>query len=53
MERRASSAAFVRSVAGTDSPAQQVAEAKALLDSGAINEQEFASMKARVLARSA
>jgi hypothetical protein len=42
-------AAYVREVAGTGSPADEIAKAKALLDSGAISDQEFTALKARVL----
>jgi len=41
--------AYVRQVAGTGSPADEIAKAKALHDSGAISDQEFAALKARVL----
>ncbi|KQY44447.1 SHOCT domain-containing protein [Cellulomonas sp. Root137] len=40
---------YIRGVAGK-SPASQISDAKALLDQGAINEQEFATLKARALA---
>ncbi|MDI9915817.1 PLDc N-terminal domain-containing protein [Rhodococcus sp. IEGM 1379] len=39
---------YVRSVAGK-SPAQQIADGKALLDAGAINEGEFNALKAKTL----
>lgn len=39
---------YIRSVAGT-SPTAQIAEAKALLDSGAITESEFEHLKNRAL----
>lgn len=40
--------AYIREVAGT-TPADEIAKAKALLDAGAITEDEFAAMKGRVL----
>ena len=40
---------YIRSVAGND-PAKQIADAKALLDSGAITADEFAQLKAKALA---
>jgi hypothetical protein len=42
-------AAYVRQVAGTTSPADEIAKAKELHDSGAISDQEYAALKARVL----
>jgi cytochrome c biogenesis protein CcdA len=42
---------YIRSVsAGAGSPADEIARAKTLLDSGAISQQEFDSLKARALA---
>lgn len=41
---------YVREVAGTTSPAQQVAEAKALLDDQVISPQEFEQLKTKALA---
>ena len=41
---------YVRSVASTDSPSDQIAKGKELLDSGAITPDEFAQLKARALA---
>ena len=40
---------YIRSVAADD-PASQIAQAKSLLDSGAINQQEFDALKQKALA---
>lgn len=40
--------AYIRQVAGK-SPAEQIADAKALLDAGTINEGEYAQLKAKAL----
>jgi hypothetical protein len=40
--------AYIRQVAGK-SPAEQIADAKALLDSGTISQEEFARLKAKAL----
>jgi NADH:ubiquinone oxidoreductase subunit 6 (subunit J) len=40
---------YVKDTAGTGGPAQEIASAKALLDSGAITEDEFAALKAKAL----
>jgi predicted ferric reductase len=40
--------AYIKSVAGK-SPAEQIADAKALLDAGTINQEEFAKLKAKAL----
>jgi hypothetical protein len=48
---RAHHEAYIKSVAGgTASAAEQIAHGKQLLDSGAINAEEFASLKAKALA---
>jgi len=50
MERSKSEAeSYIRQVAGK-SPAEQIADAKALLDAGTINQEEFARLKAKALA---
>ena len=41
--------AYIRSVATTGSPAEEIAKAKALHDSGAISDEEYASLKAKAL----
>jgi ABC-type multidrug transport system fused ATPase/permease subunit len=45
---RSEAEAYVREVAGK-SPASQIAEAKALLDAGTINQSEFEQLKAKAL----
>ncbi|CAM5786639.1 hypothetical protein [Cellulomonas persica] len=47
---RSETDSYIREVAGTKSAAEHIADAKALLDSGAINEDEFALLKAKALA---
>jgi Phospholipase_D-nuclease N-terminal len=46
---RAASDAYIRSVAGS-SPAEEIANAKGLLDAGTITKDEFAALKAKALA---
>jgi len=41
---------YIQSVATRGNPADQIASAKALLDSGAINQEEFDKLKAKALA---
>jgi hypothetical protein len=43
--------AYIREVAGAGSPGQQIAQAKALLDEGAITAEEFAVLKEHALGR--
>src|SRR5512141_1285605 len=50
-EQQAAQQEYIKQAAGsTASPAAQIADARALLDSGAINQTEFDSLKAKALA---
>jgi hypothetical protein len=50
-EQQAAQQEYIQQVAGkSSSPASQIADAKALLDSGAINQTEFDSLKAKAMA---
>ena len=50
-EQQAAQQEYIQQVAGKSaSPASQIADAKALLDSGAINQTEFDSLKAKAMA---
>ena len=48
--QRAQTDDYVRSVAGSGGPAAEIEKAKALLDSGALTQAEFDSLKAKALA---
>ena len=48
-ELQAQQESYIKGVAGAKTPAEQVTQAKALLDSGAISEAEYESMKAKAL----
>lgn len=47
---QAAQASYIQSVAGSSSATDEIAKAKALLDSGAISDDEFAKLKAAALA---
>jgi len=48
-EMQAQQESYIKGVAGGKSPSEQVAQAKSLLDSGAISQTEYESMKAKAL----
>jgi hypothetical protein len=48
-EAQANTDDYIRSVAGSNSPAQDISQAKQLLDSGAITQGEYAVLKDRAL----
>jgi len=50
-QRQAEQEKYIQQVAGTSpAPAEQIASAKALLDSGAVTQEEYESLKAKALA---
>ena len=46
---QAAQADYIKSLAGSTSPTEEIAKAKSLLDSGAISQSEFDSIKAKAL----
>ena len=48
-EVQAQQESYIKNVAGGKSPSEQVTQAKSLLDSGAISQAEYESMKAKAL----
>ena len=49
-QAQAATDAYIRQTAGAASPSDEIAKAKALLDSGSITQQEFDLLKAKALA---
>ena len=49
-EQQAAQDQYIKEVAGASSPASQIADAKALMDAGAISQAEFDALKIKVLA---
>lgn len=50
LDQQAAQQQYIQQVAGSGSPTDQIANAKSLLDSGAINQEEFDALKAKALA---
>ena len=51
-DSQAATNAYIRETAGGSSPSEEIATAKALLDSGAITADEYTALKTKALARS-
>ena len=51
-ESQAATESYIRETAGGSSPSEEIATAKALLDSGAITADEYTALKTKALARS-
>ena len=49
-EQQAAQDQYIKEVAGASNPASQIADAKALMDAGAISQAEFDALKIKVLA---
>ena len=49
-EQREAQEAYIRELSGGATPTEQIAQAKSLLDSGAITEQEYHGLKAKAFA---
>ena len=49
-QRQAEQESYIKSIAGPSSPADEIARAKDLLDSGVIDQAEFDAMKSKALA---
>lgn len=50
LQQKSATDTYIREVASSASPTEEIAKAKGLLDSGAISAEEFAAIKAKALA---